>query len=250
MTRGGIIIPDGNAAIHDDIPAVVELIVRTARWVAPDTFCRLPVWCPEIARGQPLYSAGWQRPATNTKKGSQITLEKAEGNVAALKALVAALDVASPKPNNWTVCHIWGYDDPTFATRSSIVQDPRYYSCIANMVWVPTALKAFTDALPEVKTLLRTCAFHLYGWACEHPSVADAAAEIRGGVLPPHYPDQWPSPAQPNLVPPGVSPFSERIAAEIAKRKAKWRADLANPELIHYPRDQVRDVLAFWKVTA
>jgi hypothetical protein len=52
------------------------------------------------------------------------------------RALVAALDVASPNPKNWTVCHIWGYDDPSFAQQSSVVQDPRYFSCVANMVWL------------------------------------------------------------------------------------------------------------------
>jgi hypothetical protein len=248
MLKGGVVIPDGNEAIREDIPAVIDLIVRTARWVHPATFQRLPIWCPEVARGQPLFDAGWTRRYTNTKRSNAVTLEKFEGNVAALKALVAALDVATPKPSNWTVCHIWGYDDPAFSLRSSIVQDPRYYSCIANMVWLPTALKAFTDALPEVKTLLRTCAFYLYGWVCEHPSVSPTAATIRSGVLPPHYPAEWPSSAQPGLLPPGVSPFSERIEAEISKRKAKWRANLLDERLTYYPRDQVRDVLSFWKV--
>jgi hypothetical protein len=247
MTRG-VMIPDGNAAIRGDLPAVVDLIVRTARWVAPETFQRLPIWCPEVARGQALYDASWSRRYTNTKRSTQQTAEKFEGNVAALKALVAALDVAKPKPDNWTVCHIWGYDDRTFASRSVIVQDPRYYSCVANMIWLPTALKAFTDALPEVKTLLRTCAFHLYGWACEHPTVSTAAAEIRSGALPLHYPDDWPSPTRPDILPPGVCPFSSRVEAEIEKRKASWRASLSDNTLAHFPRDQVQDVLKFWSV--
>jgi hypothetical protein len=248
VSKTGVVIPDGNEAIREDIPAVVDLIVRTARWVDPETFRRLPIWCPEIARGQPLFDAGWTRRYTNTKRSNAVTSEKFEGNVAALKALVAALDVVAPKPSNWTVCHIWGYDDPAFAAGSSIVQDPRYYSCVANMVWLPTALKAFTDALPEVKTLLRTCAFQLYGWACEHPSVSAAAAAIRSGALPPYYPSAWPSPAAPGLLPPGVSPFSARIEAEIAKRKTRWRTELSDARLTHYPRDQVREVLSFWKV--
>jgi hypothetical protein len=44
-----------------DIPAVAELIARTARWVHPDTFRALPVWAPHAARGQPLFDAGWSR---------------------------------------------------------------------------------------------------------------------------------------------------------------------------------------------
>ena len=118
----GFHIPDGNEALRDDIPAVVELIERTALWVHPETFRRLPVWAPHTARGRPLYDAGWLRRYTNTRRATKITAEKFEGNVAALNALVAALDVASPKPKNWTVCHIWGYDDPSFAQQSSVVQ--------------------------------------------------------------------------------------------------------------------------------
>ena len=79
-------------------------------------------------------------------RSTGVTADKFEGNVAALKSLVAALGVASPKPKNWTVCHVWGYDDPSFAKQSSVVQDPRYFSCVANMVWLPTPLKGFTDS--------------------------------------------------------------------------------------------------------
>ena len=103
----GFYVPDGNEALRDDIPAVVELIERTARWVHPDTFRALPVWAPHTARGRPLYDAGWTRRYTNTRRATGVTAEKFEGNVAALNALVAALDVASPKPKNWSVCHIW-----------------------------------------------------------------------------------------------------------------------------------------------
>jgi hypothetical protein len=190
----GFNIPDGNEALRDDIPVVVELIERTARWVNPETFRRLPVWAPHTARGRPLYDARWTRRYTNTRKATGVTAEKFEGNVAALQALVAALDVASPKPKNWTVCHIWGYDDPSFAQQSSVLQDPRYFSCVANMVWLPTPLKGFTDTLLEIKAMLRVCAFHLYGWACEHPLVAEQAAKVTSGWIPDGYPKSWPSP--------------------------------------------------------
>ncbi|MFG1284088.1 hypothetical protein [Xanthobacter autotrophicus] len=171
MAAAGFYIPDGNEALRDDIPAVVELIERTARWVHPETFRRLPVWAPHTARGRPLYDSAWARRYTNTKKATKITAEKFEGNVAALNALVAALGVAAPKPKNWTVCHIWGYDDPSFAQQSSVVQDPRYFSCVANMVWLPTPLKGFTDALPEIKAMLRFAPFtSMAGLASIHRS--------------------------------------------------------------------------------
>ena len=244
----GFYIPDGNEALRDDIPAVVELIERTARWVNPETFRRLPVWAPHTARGRPLYDAGWTRRYTNTRKATGVTAEKFEGNVAALQALVAALDVASPKPKNWTVCHIWGYDDPSFAQQSSVVQDPRYFSCVANMVWLPTPLKGFTDTLPEIKAMLRVCAFHLYGWACEHPSVTEQAAKVTSGWIPDGYPKSWPCPDRPGVLPPGTAPFSERIAREIAKRKRKIKIDIENATFLHYPKEEVLGVLKFWGI--
>lgn len=244
----GFHIPDGNEVLREDIPAIVDVIERTARWVHPDTFYALPVWAPHTARGRPLYDARWRRRYTNTRAATGMTAEKFEGNVAALKTLISALDVSSPKPKNWTVCHIWGYDDPDFAQRSSIVQDLRYFSCVANMVWLPTSLKGFTDTLPEIKSMLRVCSFHLYGWACEHESVRVQAEQVRSGWLPAHYPASWPSPDKPGLLPPGTAPFTPRIRMEIEKQKAKIRSDIANTDYVHYPRDEVIEVLKFWKI--
>jgi hypothetical protein len=245
----GFYIPDGNDALREDIPAIIELIERTARWVNPETFRRLPVWAPHTARGRPLYDAGWSRAYTNTRKATKITSEKFEGNVAALKALVAALGVASPKPKNWTVCHIWGYDDPLFVQQSNIVQDPRYFSCVANMVWLPTSLKGFTDTLPEIKAMLRVCAFHLYDWVCDHPSVAVQANIIRDGWIPENYPKTWPCPDDKDMLPSGTAPYDNQIEREIAKRKHRLKASLENSSYLHYPKDEVISVLKFWNIT-
>ncbi len=242
-------IPDGNEEIAAEIPLVVEIIARTCRWIHPDTFRQLPVWCPWTARGRPLYDTTWQRRYTNTKRATKQTVEKVEGNVAASKALIAALGVANPKPRNWTVCHIWGYDDPAFASQGSIVRDPRYFSCVGNMVWLPTPLKGFTDALPEIKTMLRTCAFYLYGWLCEHESVTGQAESIRAGLIPEGYPKSWPAPDRANLLPPGTAPCTPAIMAEIRRRKEIIRSMLADTRLLHFPREEVCQVLAFWNVT-
>ena len=244
----GFFIPDGNEALRNDIPAIVELIERTARWVHPETFRALPVWAPHTARGRPLYDATWARRYTNTRQATGIKAEKFEGNIAALNALVSALGVASPKPKNWTVCHIWGYDDPAFAKRSAIVQDPKYFSCIANMVWLPTSLKGFTDTLPEIKAMLRVCAFYLYGWTCEHPSVVAQADQVRSGWVPSNYPKSWPSKYSPAVHPLGMAPFTDRVKREIAKRKQKIKADIANSAFQYYPKEEVTDVLNFWKI--
>jgi hypothetical protein len=245
---GTNVIPDGNVEIASEIPLIVEIVARTARWVHPQTFSELPVWCPWTARGRPLYEKTWQRHSTNTRRDTGMTSEKFEANVEAGKALVAALGVTSPKPSNWTVCHIWGYDDEAFASQSSIVRNPRYYSCVGNMVWLPTPLKGFTDALTEIKGMLRTCAFHLYGWACEDESVKEQAKAIRAGAVPSGYPGSWPSPDRPGLQPPGTAPFTSAIRDEIRRRKEKIRSILSDENLANFPREEVRQVLEFWKI--
>jgi hypothetical protein len=116
------------------------------------------------------------------------------------------------------------------------------------MIWLPTPMKGFTDALPEIKTLLRTCAFYLYDWSCEHESVRGQADAIRSGAIPDGYPTSWPSPDRPKLLPSGTAPFTPAIADEIRKRKRLIRTMLADSSLTHFPRDEVREVLAFWKI--
>jgi len=219
------------------------LIARTARWVHPDTFRALPVWCPDTARGRPRYDAKW----TAQQKSGAGAL-KVEENIRAANAFVDALGARrGPKAPNWTVCHVWGYDDPKFAGQSGVVKDPRFYSCIGNMVWLPTPLKGFTDAVDEIKQMLRVCVFHLYGWACEHDSVAEKAASVRSSEIPEGYPDSWPT-AERRILPRGTAPFSPRVEENVWKAKELIRRQLEDGSLAHYPRDEVRAVLAFWKV--
>jgi hypothetical protein len=115
-------IPDGLSEIKHELPLVMKMIARAARWVHPETFKALPVWCPDTARGFLRYDARWSRVLRNGKG-----IEKREENIRAAAALVEALGVGRPKPKNWTVCHIWGYDDEKFAGTSNVVKDPRYY---------------------------------------------------------------------------------------------------------------------------
>ena len=237
-------IPDGLDTIRGDLALILKIIARTAQWVHPETFKALPVWCPDTARGFPRYDARWRR-VLATGRG----VPKKEENIRAASAFIEALGVTSPKPRNWTVCHIWGYDDDNFADKSAIVQDPRFYSCIANMIWLPTPLKGFTDAVREVKQCLRVCAFNLYGWVCEHEDREDGAREVRSGKAPDGYPEEWPT-AERRILPPGTAPYNERVRSSIARRKAKIFRELRDRSLEHYPRDKVREVLKFWNVNS
>jgi hypothetical protein len=235
------IIPDGLREIADEMPIIMEMIARTSRWVHPEVFKALPVWRPDTARALPRYKADWITRAEN--KGAP----KAEGNVAASSSLMSALGIVGRKPAHWTTCHIWGYDDAGFVGRSRIIQDRRYFSCVGNMVLLPTPLEGFTDAVPSIKHQLRVCAYHLYGWACEHEDAADESARIRSGEIPLGYPDKWPA-GNRSVLPPGTGPINDTIKRKIAARKKQIAHLIERTELRGYPREAVCKVIDFWKI--
>lgn len=245
MAMDQFAVPDGLDELQHEMPRIIDIIVRTAKWVHPDSFRALPVWYPETARRQPVFDAGWQRVYTNTNKLTASVTEKFEPNIRARKAFLAGLGARPTR--NWTVCHIWGVDDPRFQTNNRVVCDPRFYSCVANMVWLPTPLKGFTDAVPEIKRMLRTCSFYLYDWVCEHEDVKVEAAEIRSGRISEAYPASWPALGR-RCLPPGTAEFTSRIDSAIKKRKGELRRMLEDHSLANFPRKQVRDVLSFWNI--
>jgi hypothetical protein len=223
---------------------IVPLLVRTAKWVHPETFRLLPVWYPEYSRRCKRYNATWTKQAFNTKRQA----EKCEGNEKAQKALKNALGIFREVDwPNWTCCHIWGVDDPKFQLRNTVVVDPRYYSCIGNMVLLPTPLKALTDCMPDIKLMLRVCAWNLYGWVCDHPDVAAEAKRIRGGFVPQGYPSEWPLPNR-EILPPGTVPCTDRIRRAAENRRETIKSDLQNAAFINYPRESVREVLRSWNI--
>jgi hypothetical protein len=233
-------MPDGLDLIKNELPLVMKMIAQTAQWVHPDVFRALPLWYPEYARKAPLYNADWMTRRKN--KGEP----KLEGNVAASTALTYALGIVGGRARNWTTCHIWGYDDDRYVGKGSITQDNRFYSCLANMVLLPTPLKGFTDVVPEIKEHLRVCAFHLYGWACEHETAVDAAL-VRTGRLPAGYPEEWPT-GNDRKLPPGTGPDNVVTRKRIANRKAEIAQLLKSDAHPHYPRDKVRAALDFWRI--
>lgn len=227
---------------------IASLIEDTCLRADPEIVQELPLWYPETHRKALMYDAKRQRVYINTDKLSGHTTQKREPNIKAAKAFWWSIGFTSAtKPRNWTVCHIWGVDDPTFQKPNTIIQDPKYYSCIANMVALPTPLKTLTDSLPQIKTMLRVCAYYLYGWVCESSEVQRDAKEIKRGMIPKGYPKSWPRKAgeQP---PRGLVPGNDAILKYARSRKNKIMKDLNNRTLLHYPRKQVREVLKFWKI--
>lgn len=182
----------------------------------------------------------------NTTKSTNTTVHKREGNRYANMALTLALGLTKATRPNWSCCHIWGSDDPTYQTGNAIVQDRRFYSCVANMVLLPTPLKAFTDVMPEVKTMLRICAQNLYGWTCDHPSVSVTAIQLETWQEWDAYPSSWPRHPNENL-PLGLVQLTPKISKAAHARLNRIKKDLANAGR-HYPVEAVRAALAYWKI--
>jgi hypothetical protein len=225
---------------------VMKLIERTARWVDPKTFEYLPVWYPEHARQELFYKSNWSVPQTNTSRFNGNTVHKEEGNTNANKALTMALGLRGKDRPNWSCCHIWGLDDAKYSKSNAIVRDRRYYSCVANMVLLPTPLKAFTDVMPEVKAMLRICVANFYGWICEHESLKLATEAVANWDRWEAYPASWPLHHKLSI-PLGVMPFTDRVKEAADRRRNTIRQDLESAGQ-YYPRQDVLGTLKFWNV--
>ena len=221
------------------VKEVARLIAATARWADPKTFELLPVWFPEYARGKPLHNNNWNEVRCIAKQDTGEIQDKKEGNTQANIALCKAMGITAKVRPNWTCCHIWGVDDQTFARRNTVVKDHRFFTCVANMVLLPTPLKAFTDVMPEIKAMLRDCSATLYKWKCDHPDLAEEASTFSRADLP----ESW---LRAEDVP-GVVPINDNIRSAANKRKARIRREL-NEAGPHYPRNEVREALKYWKM--
>jgi hypothetical protein len=183
----------------------------------------------------------------NRNRQTGVSIHKSEGNLYANKALTLALGLRAAERPNWSCCHIWGVDDSAYQVSNVVVQDRRFYSCVANMILLPTPLKAFTDVMSEVKMMLRVCALHLYGWSCGHEDLKGVSKQVSQWTNWDAYPMSWPKPSRASI-PLGTIKFSDRIKEAANRRKLAIRDDLvsAGP---HYPLEEVQEVLDFWKLT-
>lgn len=241
---------DGLDALRLEIGAaeIARLIEKTARWVAPETFQLLPVWYPEHARRRHFNNAGWSEPRMNRNRTTGATVHKAEGNIYANKALTLALGLRQSSRPNWSCCHIWGVDDATYQKANAVVSDHRFYSCVANMVLLPTPLKAFTDTMPEIKAMLRICARNLYGWQCDHETLGEVNVALDAWDDWSTYPASWPRQVGKGR-PLGVIELTTEIAKQAKRRLETIRHELQTAGKF-YPREEVLQALAYWNIPA
>jgi len=242
-----IVEPDGLAVLNAQFTTaqVADIISKTARWVDRKTFDLLPTWHPEMWRGALMYKNNWREPQMNTNRKSGISVHKTEGNSAANSALTYALGSAKSKRDGGSCCHIWDHGDTKFQTSNFVAGDSRFYSCVANMVLLPTPLKAFTDSMPQIKEMLRIAAYHHFGWYCDHDVLESWGYLENAGVVPDFYPSDWPDKTTPNKPLPGVVPLNTKIRKHIDRRCRKINDDLENAGE-YYPRKEVDETLAYW----
>ena len=225
---------------------IASLIERTARWVSAETFALLPIWFPEHARGVHFYKANWSTPQENTNRKTLQTVHKKEGNIHANKALTLALGLRSKERPNWSCCHIWGIDDPTYQTGNHLISDNRYFSCIANMVLLPTPLKAFTDVMPDVKAMLRWCSLQTFGWQPTHSDLIAYQNGLESSIKWDCYPASWPK-YRKERIPAGTVPLNDRIRKSAIQRMQRIKDDLRNAGDF-YPKKQVEAALAEFQI--
>ncbi len=144
MTKARSTLPDGLDALRSELSVaeVMRLIERTALG-QPGHLPPPARLVPRAQPARPVLQGRLVKPQTNRNRQTGIEVHKHEGNNYASRALTLALGLRSRDRPIWSCCHIWGVDDETFATTNTVVQDPRYYSCVANMVLLPTPPKAF-----------------------------------------------------------------------------------------------------------
>jgi hypothetical protein len=225
---------------------IASLIERTARWVAPETFKLLPVWFPEHSRRSLIYKTNWTAPQLNKTRKTGNSVHKVEGNIYANRAITLALGLTKATRPNWSCCHLWAVDDATYQQSNDVVTDHRFYSCVANMALLPTPLKAFTDSMVEIKSMLRICARNLYGWQCDHESMNAVNTALDQWTDWSAYPKSWPRKLGEQR-PLGVVDLTPNIANSAAKRLAAIRRDLQNAGEF-YPKDAARAALAYWGI--
>ena len=240
--------PDGLDALRCvlSVREIMSLVERTAQWVSPETFKLLPVWFPEHARRGLFYKKNWSEPQMNRSRATGNSIHKSEGNLYAMQALTLALGLRKQQRTNWSCCHMWGVDDASYQRSNTVVQDSRFFSCVGNMILLPSPLKAFTDTMPEVKAMLRICASNLYGWQCDHEELSEGNLILTKWNDWDAYPDSWPR--TPNEKRPvNVVETSALIAARAHKRLATIRHDLKNAGS-EYPRERVIAALSYWDI--
>ena len=168
MLNGDDLLASGTARLGVKLPA---LVASCGLWAHPRVFqeCRKldpnGAWFPNTRRAR-----------KDEKRGEVVNGITLDDNSKANQAIKKAVFGSGVMPKRYGACHIW----------PKSCYDPRYHTCIANLVLLPVALASLTDHDPEVIACLKCRSFELYGW---HPD------DMPPPERPPGYPDGWLDPS-------------------------------------------------------
>lgn len=127
---------------------LIDLVSKTSYWADKKVFKHLRdknkfgVWYEHVARGRPK----------GTVRKKTLLDDNTYANYAIKRALAG--DHRMFRPRSFRVCHI--YDGKT--------KDHRYYTCIANLVLLPSAIHSLTDHYKPVMDVLKYRAYEYYRW--------------------------------------------------------------------------------------
>jgi len=63
------------------------------------------------------------------------------------------------------------------------------------------------------------------------------------------YPASWPASSKKGQHPPGTAPFTADVETAIQRQKQKIKTMLADTSLTNFPREEVKQVLDFWRIS-
>jgi hypothetical protein len=168
MLNGDDLLASGTARLGVKLPA---LVAGCSLWAHPRVFQERRKLDPSGA-----WFPNTRRARNDEKRGEVVNGITLDDNSKANQAIKKAVFGSGVMPKRYSACHIW----------PKSCYDPRYHTCIANLVLLPVALASLTDHDPEVIACLKYRSFELYGW---HPD--DRPPPER----PPGYPDGWLDPS-------------------------------------------------------
>ena len=148
----GFYIPDGNEALRDDIPAVVDDRANRAVGQSGDISALAGVGATPLADDRSTMRDG--PVAIPTPERTGLTAEVQQRRRAAGVGGRPRRGVTKPK--NWTVCHIWGYDDPSFAqqsrrrARSALLLVRRQHGVLPTPLKGALEIKAMLGSAPSI----------------------------------------------------------------------------------------------------
>lgn len=162
-------IPDANTSLKKFAIGIdfSKLVVETSLWVSKDIFdfitenskLRTPgVFYPYAVRKQGAELEGKKPRWKETKNGRLFIDSNHKPQNALSYCLTGKSFQAAFKDKNYACCHIYG---------NKYIHEWKYFTCIGNLIFLPSALQSLTDHDEDVMNCLSQIAYLRFGWKPE-----------------------------------------------------------------------------------